>query len=134
MEHRCAICGNIITSIESIQRGMGAECYSALLNAKYKKIMADTELKKQYYVIEAKLIISALNGKKFRNHFKKSFRETLNKQATWLSHRQEVIALDLLGNPRNLIEQMNAEKNYFVSKIEVTPAEIEIARKELRAK
>lgn len=136
MEERCEICGNIITSIESIRNGMGAECAHALNKARFNKMLADEQLRKEYYSIEAKVIIQAISNKRFRSAFRKSFKETLIKQANWLSRKQKDIATELLvgGAYEDMLDTVSNLEHEFLESLPVSREEIEIARQQIRGK
>ena len=136
---RCVVCGSPIWSVASRLRGYGGECAQAMQEAKAKRVFADPNLKANYYRIEAELLINRIATKTFRAGFRKSFQETLIKQATWLSKRQKEIATDILfaydGEAlRNYTEELKRVREAFWDSIPITLEDIEIARQGMRKK
>jgi hypothetical protein len=136
---RCVVCGSLIWSFASIQRGYGSECAAAIQEAKAKRVFTDPELKSAYYRIEAEMLINYISHRNFRSDFRKSFQASVVKQATWLSKKQAEICRSILFDYDNkLAEGFDAElkqrREQFWETIEITRDDIEIARQIIRKK
>ena len=126
----CCVCGSLIWSTESVQRGYGSECADAIHEAIRMRIFSDADLKKKYYEIEAKAIISLIAQKTFRSAFKKSFQSSIINQGTWLSKKQKEICYSFLSfeEQNELHNKIHAEHIEFWKSIKITREDIEIAR------
>lgn len=141
----CSICGNELTAQESIDRGMGYECYKA-----YRKALIDAlfsvdgfSLKYNWFIqveVYKREFIERFKETKFRKEFKRNFYNSIC-SAERISKKQLNIMTDWLSNAgvglTDLEKEIDQMKQDFVElesdKIELNAAAIESARKKIRA-
>lgn len=135
----CCVCGSPIWSETSIRRGYGGECAMAIKDAKAKRVFVDPDLKAKYYQIEASMLIAYISEKTFKSGFRKSFQESVMKQAIWLSKKQKDICKDILFTwdgelAKKFEHELHQRHEEFWDQIPVTREDIEIARQKIREK
>lgn len=146
MESICIICGNELTAQESINRGMGSECYRA-----YRKALIDAlfsidgfSLKYNWLIqvdVYRSKFIETFKNTKFRKEFKRDFYNSIC-NSDRISKKQFNIISNWLFNAgvglRELEDQIEIIKNDLIKieskKVEINAAAIESARRKIRTK
>jgi len=145
MEAICSICGNELTAQDSIDRGMGSECYKAYRKALLDALFSIDGFSLKYnWLIQVEVykreFVERFKETKFRKEFKRNFYNSICKSER-ISKKQLNIMTDWLFNAgvgiADLEKEIDKMKKDLIEsesdKVELTAAAIESARRKIRA-
>ena len=154
MTAECSMCGAKITANESIERGMGTECWKAYQGATTKELYKIEGFSLEYnwlikvrYYLEIFVMMYEKKRPKFRSEFKKDFYDSVTKKDARISKRQLEIIRNWVfegefrpneeeGCEDDIYKKQREYRDEMIKKhnIKITRKDVEVFRKEIRDK